>query len=117
MPPQAFALVALFALSSIALGSVAVRLAARLGGPVSARAHVLPIIAAFGAFYVIGHRLGLSVGPEGSLFGFQVALLGDLAIGFAAAVPVAVLQAIVVRRQAASGDRPAAPSTGSKPAS
>ena len=55
------------------------------------------MLAAFGAFYLIGHKLGLSVGPEVGLFGFQVALLGDLAIGFAAALVVALLQAAVVR--------------------
>ena len=57
----------------------------------------LPTMAAFGAFYLIGHRLGLAVGPEISLLGFQVALFGDLAIGFAAALVVALAQAAVVR--------------------
>jgi hypothetical protein len=108
MPPQAYALVALFAASSALLGWLAVRLVGRLGGPVAPSAFVLPVSAAFGAFYLIGHRLGLSVGPEVSLFGFQVALLGDLAIGLAAGLGVAVAQAVVVaalarRRQAGSG--------------
>ena len=59
---------------------------------------------AFGAFYLIGHKLGLSVGPEIGLFGFQVALLGDVAIGFAAALVVALLQAAVARaRRPATG--------------
>ena len=98
MPPQAYALVTLFALSSVALGWLAVRLVARrLGGPASRAAYVLPTVAAFGAFYLVGHRLGLSVGPEVSLFGFQVALVGDLLIGFAAALLVALLQALAVR--------------------
>ena len=43
------------------------------------------------------------MGPEIGLFGFQVALLGDLAIGFAAALAVAVVQALVVRARAARG--------------
>ena len=97
MPTQAWALVALFSLCSIVLGVVAVRVAARVGGGLGLAAHVLPIVAAFGAFYVIGHRLGLAVGPEIGLFGFQVALLGDLAIGFAAALAVALAQAAVAR--------------------
>ncbi|HEY6569794.1 MAG TPA: hypothetical protein VIZ22_05860 [Candidatus Limnocylindrales bacterium] len=97
MPTQAWALVALFSLCSIVLGVVAVRIAARGSGPVGLAAYVLPVVAAFGAFYVIGHRLGLAVGPEIGLFGFQVALIGDLAIGFAAALAVALAQAAVVR--------------------
>jgi hypothetical protein len=39
----------------------------------------------------------VAVGPEVSLFGFQVALLGDLAIGFVAALATAFIQAGVVR--------------------
>lgn len=97
MPTQAWALVALFSVCSVVLGVLAVRVAARAGGPVGRTATGLPAIAAFGAFYVIGHRLGLAVGPEISLFGFQVALFGDLAIGFAAALAVALAQAAVVR--------------------
>lgn len=103
MPPQAYALVTLFMLCSVALGAVAVRVAARVGGPTGRAAHVVPIAAGFGAFYMVGHRLGLSIGPEVSLFGFQVALLGDLAIGLAAALAAAFTQAAVyrVRRRAA----------------
>lgn len=93
MPPEAYALVTLFAASSLVLGVLATRLVARGGGSRHALAHVLPVAAAFGAFYVIGHRLGLAVGPEVELFGFQIALVGDLAIGFAAAVGVALVQA------------------------
>ena len=93
MPPQAYALVTLFMLCSVALGVAAVRVVARAGGPKRRSAYVLPIAAGFGAFYLVGHRLGLSVGPEVSLFGFQVALVGDLAIGFAAAL----VQAAAVR--------------------
>ena len=97
MPPQAYALVSLFTACSIVLGVIAVRLVARAGGPREVRAHVLPVIGAFGAFYLIGHRLGLSIGPEVSLFGFQVALFGDLAIGFAAALLVAGVQWAILR--------------------
>jgi hypothetical protein len=93
MPPQAYALVTLFALCSAALGWLAARLVARAGGPASRVAWILPTVAAFLAFYVIGHRLGLVVGPEIGLFGFQVALLGDITIGFAAALVVALAQA------------------------
>lgn len=97
MPPQAYALVTLFMLCSVALGVAAVRIAARAGGPRRRAAYFLPIAAGFGAFYLIGHRLGLSVGPEIGLFGFRVALAGDLAIGFAAALLAAFAQAAVAR--------------------
>jgi hypothetical protein len=97
MPPQAYALVTLFLACSVLSGIVAVQVARRAGGPSRVAAHVLPILAGFGAFYLIGHRLGLSIGPEIGLFGFQVALLGDIAIGFGAALVVALLQAAAVR--------------------
>jgi hypothetical protein len=98
MSPQAYALVALFVTGSVVLGLGAQRLVARVArGPRGWRAAILPSVAAFGAFYLIGHRLGLAVGPEVALFGFQVALLGDLAIGFLAALVVALLQAVAMR--------------------
>jgi hypothetical protein len=107
MPPQAYALVTLFALCSVALGWVAVRLVARWGGPAMRAAYLLPIAAGFLAFYLIGHRLGISVGPEVPLFGFQVALFGDLAIGFAAALVAALAQAGWLRIRAAQRPDPA----------
>ena len=97
MPPAAYALVTLFVACSSVVGIVAVRLAARVGGPTRRAAYVLPVLAGFGAFYLIGHKLGLSVGPEVGLFGFQVALFGDIAIGFTAALVVALAQAAVAR--------------------
>ncbi len=107
MPPQAYALVTLFALCSVALGWVAVRLVARWGGPATRAAYLLPIAGGFLAFYLIGHRLGISVGPEVPLFGFQVALFGDLAIGFAAALAAALMQAGWLRIRAAQRPDPA----------
>ena len=58
------------------------------------------MLAAFAAFYLIGHRLGLRLGPEVPLLGFQVSLFGDLALGFAAALLVAAAQAVVARARA-----------------
>jgi hypothetical protein len=97
MPPQAYAVFFLFLAFSVLLAVLAVRLAARVGGPRAWFAYLLPFGAAFGAFYLIGHKMGLAVGPQVELFGFQVALLGDLAIGFAAALVVAAVQVLVVR--------------------
>ena len=103
MPPEAFALVGLFSLLSIVIGVVAWWLARGVGGPRGRRWVVLPVVAAFGAFYVIGHRLGLAVGPEWPILGFQVALLGDVGIGLVAALAVALLQAALVPRRSRPG--------------
>ncbi len=100
MPPQAYALVTLFALCSVGLGWLAVRLVGRAGGPAMRAAYILPIAAGFLAFYLIGHKLGISVGPEIPLFGFQVALFGDVAIGLAAALVAALAQAAWLRVRA-----------------
>jgi hypothetical protein len=108
MPPQAFAILFMFLVFSVLLALVAVRLVARMGGPRTPVAYLLPFGAAFGAFYLIGHRLGVVLGPEVELFGFQVALLGDLAIGFAAALLAAGVQALVVRALARRSGRSAA---------
>ncbi len=97
MPPQAYALVTLFAACSVALGWLATRLATRAGGPTARIGYVAPVVAAFLAFYLIGHKLGLAVGPEIPLFGFQVALFGDLAIGFSAAMMAALGQGLLLR--------------------
>ena len=97
MPPQAYALVSLFLVCSVVVGAIAAWIVGRLGGPRSRRAVLLPIIGAFLAFYLIGHRLGISVGPEIELFGFQVALLGDLSIGSGTALLVAAGQATLLR--------------------
>lgn len=97
MPPQAYALFFMFLACSIALAWIAVRILARAGGPRTKLAYVLPFLGAFGAFYLIGHRMGIEIGPQVGILGFQVALFGDLAIGFAAALLVAAIQAAVVR--------------------
>lgn len=102
MSLHAYALVTTFVACSIVLGWVAVRLIARAGGPRGRSAYPLPVVAGFLAFYLIGHKLGISVGPEIGLYGFQVALLGDLSIGLVAALIAAALQAgyLAMRRRA-----------------
>jgi hypothetical protein len=88
MPATAFALVGLFAIVSVVAGVVAWRAL----GPGGVRAAVLPSVAAFGALYLAGHRLGLAVGPTVPLFGFEVALFGDVAIALVTAFAVAWAQ-------------------------
>lgn len=95
MTPSAYAIFFLFLACSIVLGWAAARIAKRAGGPKSMAAAILPILAGFGAFYLIGHKLGIEIGPIVELFGFQISLLSDLAIGFTAAVIAAIVQAAV----------------------
>jgi len=98
MSAAAYALFFTFAAIAVVVGIVATRLGARIaGGPRGFAAHVIPTLAGFGAFYLIGHKLGLHIGPAVELFGFQVTLLGDVAIGFTAALLAALAQAAVVR--------------------
>lgn len=97
MPPEAFALVGFFAAVSILLGLGAWWIARAVGGPRRARWAIVPGVAAFVALYLVGHRFGLALGPEVELFGFQVALVGDVVIGGFAAIVVALLVAAVRR--------------------
>lgn len=97
MPSGAFALVALFAALSVAFGILAWLLVRAAGGPRNVAWVLPPVIAAFAALYLVGHRLGLVIGPEVELFGFQVALFGDIALGFIAALVTATLIALVGR--------------------
>jgi hypothetical protein len=102
MPPEAYALVTLFAVSSVILGAAAWLIVLRLvpagllSRSLTLGGAVLPIAAAFLALYLVGHRFGISIGPQVPLFGFQVALLGDLVIGFAAAAAVALVQGMAL---------------------
>ncbi len=102
MTPRAYALFFLFLACSVVLGWLAYRLAARFGGQRARKAAILPFSAGFGAFYLIGHKFGIGIGPQVELLGFQVPLFGDLAIGFTAAMIAALLQMAVVsvRRRA-----------------
>jgi hypothetical protein len=88
MPSAAYALIGLFAIISTASGL----LASRLIGPWRWWTPLLPILAAFGALYVVGHRLGWSAGPEVPMFGFRVALPFDMAVALGIAFVTAVGQ-------------------------
>ncbi len=95
MTPRAYAIFFTFLAFSIVLGWIAARLAQRAGGPRARTAAILPILAGFGAFYLIGHKLGIEMGPMVELYGFQVSLFSDVAIGFAAAMITALAQTAV----------------------
>ena len=93
MPPGAYAIIALFAVVSLVSGTVA----ATWLGPRRLGAVVLPALAAFGALYVVGHRLALSIGPEVGLFGFRISLLFDAIVALAAASLAAAAQSAALR--------------------
>ena len=87
-----------FTAIDVVLGVLATQLVGRLAdGPRSLPAHILPVLAGFGALGLFGHSLGAHIGPTVPLYGFDVALLGDIAICFSAAVLAALAQAAAVR--------------------
>jgi hypothetical protein len=87
-----------FTVVDVALGVLAAQLVGRFaGGPRGLLAGVVPFLAAFGAMGLLGHALGAHIGPTVPLYGFEVALFGDLGIGFTAALLGALAQAAVVR--------------------
>ena len=100
MPPQAYALVSTFILFSILWGVLATRLFRRWGGPRRRLAVVLPVLASFLLFYLVGHKWGIALGPMIELYGFQVAIVSDNAFGLTAALVAAGVQALVVRSRA-----------------
>ena len=106
MPAAAYGVLAVFTAMSIAAGVVS----SWTTGPRRRWAPVLPTLAAFGTLYVVGHGLGMSLGPQVRLFGFEVSLLFDTAVAVSAAFVAAGLQAVAARllqaqKRSASGDR------------
>lgn len=99
MPAEAFGLLALFTIASIVAGVGAWWLV----GPRSWWGLPLPVLAAFGALYLSGHRLGWELGPTVQLFGFQVALLFDLVLAVVVAVLAALVQRPLLRRATRAG--------------
>jgi hypothetical protein len=89
MTSAAYALIGLFAAISAASGL----LASRLMGPWRWWTPLLPMLASFGALYLVGHRLGWSAGPEVPMFGFRVALPFDVAVALVVAFVTAAAQA------------------------
>jgi hypothetical protein len=89
-----------FTLSALAvlLGIAATQVVARLGGgPRNLIAHLLPVLTGFGAMGALGHALGAHFGPTVPLYGFEVSLPWDMAIGFGGGLVGALVQATVVR--------------------
>jgi len=96
MPAAAFGILLFFIAAAIVIGAAATWLI----GPRRPLAVVVPVLAAFGALYVVGHRSGLAVGPTVDLFGFQVNLLFDLAVASLFAGIAAKAQCLLVTRRA-----------------
>jgi uncharacterized membrane protein YoaK (UPF0700 family) len=97
MSPQYALFLTLTALA-IVLGIAAAQVVARLGtGPRSLLAHVIPVLAGFATMGALGHAMGAHFGPTIPLYGFQVSLLWDAAIGFGGGVVGAMAQLAVLR--------------------
>jgi hypothetical protein len=85
---------------AVVLGIAATQVVARLGGgPRNVLAHALPVLAGFATMGALGHALGAHFGPTVPLYGFEISLPWDMAIGFGgglvgAAVQLAVLRAL-----------------------
>ena len=101
MPGSAFALVGVFAVIAVVSGIAAVRAV----GPWRPVAVGVPIVVSFLALYLVGHRLGAVVGPQVSIFGFEVSLLFDVAVALAAAFLAAFVQRAVLGRGASRAAR------------
>jgi hypothetical protein len=97
MPPEAYALVATFASTSVVCGLLAGAIVARAGGPKGVRWAVLPTAASFVALYWVGHRLALVAGPQVELFGFQVSVVLDVGVALIAAFAMAAIQFLASR--------------------
>ena len=93
MPSTAYAVVALFAGVAVAAGG----LSAWILGPRRPWAVLAPTLAAFGALYLIGHRLSVSIGPEVPMFGFRIALPFDASVAVVVALITGAFQAWVAR--------------------
>ncbi len=83
---------------NVAAAVLATQLVARFsGGPRRLLSHVVPILTSLGGSGLLGHQLGLHLGPKVTLYGYEVSLLGDIAIGFVFALIGALAQAVVWR--------------------
>ena len=96
MPLSAFALVATFVGSAIAIACVVTWLV----GPRRWAAFVLPSLAAVAALGSVGHQARLGVGPTVNLYGYDVRLLFDLGLAFVVSLVVAVGQRLVLEWRA-----------------
>jgi hypothetical protein len=96
MPPAAFALIGFFVAVAVGTGAGATALV----GPRRPAAVLAPVAAAFAGLYLVGHQLGLSIGPSVRLFGFDVALVWDVAVAVGAALVAALAQRAILERRA-----------------
>jgi hypothetical protein len=83
---------------AVVLGIAAAQAVARLArGPRNVLAHVVPVLAAFATMGALGHALGAHFGPTVPLYGFDISLPWDMAIGFGGGLVGAVVQLVAVR--------------------
>lgn len=95
MPINAYALFLTFAALAVLIGCVT----AWVVGPRRRAAAVVPVLGAFLAMYVIGHRGGIHAGPSIDLFGYQVTLFFDIGVAVVGAAMAAIAQCLVLARR------------------
>ena len=71
--------------------------ARRLGGPRHLLANIVPILTSLAASGLLGHQLGVHLGPTVTLYGFEISLFGDVLVAFLFALVGAFAQAVVWR--------------------
>ena len=83
---------------NLTVAILATQLVARaLAGPRHLLAHVVPIIASLGGSGLLGHQLGVHLGPKMTLYGFEISPVGDVAVAVVFALLAALAQAAVWR--------------------
>ncbi len=83
---------------NVVVAAAATQFAARvLGGPRHLLAHLFPIVTSLGGSGVLGHQLGVHVGPKMTLYGFEISPVGDVGIAIVFALLGAVVQAAAWR--------------------
>ncbi len=66
---------------NVVVAALSTQLIARvLGGPRHLLAHVVPILASLGGSGLLGHQLGVHLGPKMSLYGYEISPVGDVAV-------------------------------------
>jgi hypothetical protein len=83
---------------NLVVAVLATQLVARvLAGPRHLLAHIVPILASLGGSGMLGHQLGVHLGPKMTLYGFEISPVGDVAVAVVFALLGALAQAAVWR--------------------
>jgi hypothetical protein len=83
---------------NVVVAAAATQFVARvLGGPRHLLAHLFPILTSLGGSGLLGHQLGVHLGPKMTLYGFEISPVGDVGVAIVFALLGAVVQAAAWR--------------------